>query len=233
MRLDKYIADTGIASRKECAKAAKAGLVILNGKPTKDVSVHIDENTAEVIYCGKKIEWQKYIYLMLNKPSGYISSSDADPRSIMRLLPDKYSKMEAFPCGRLDIDTVGLLLVTNDGPLAHELLAPRHHVEKTYYYKCSPAIDEAARLKLEAGVDIGDHFTKPSKVTSAGDEGEITLTEGKFHQIKRMFEAVGSKITYLRRISFGPLVIDESLEEGQWRELTSEEIKSLQDKTER
>jgi 16S rRNA pseudouridine516 synthase len=233
MRLDKYIADTGIASRKECAKAAKAGLVILNGKATKDVSQHIDENSAEVIYCGKKINWQKYIYLMLNKPSGYISSSDDDPRSIMRLLPEKYSKMEAFPCGRLDIDTVGLLLVTNDGPLAHELLAPRHHVDKTYFYKCEPAIDEAARLQLESGVDIGDHFTKPSKVVSRGNEGEITLTEGKFHQIKRMFEAVGSKIVYLRRISFGPLVIDESLSEGEWRELTAEEIKALQDKTKR
>ncbi len=233
MRLDKYIADTGIASRKECARAARAGLVILNGKPTKDVSVHIDENTAEVIYCGKKIEWTKYIYLMLNKPSGYISSSDDDPRSIMRLLPDKYSKMDAFPCGRLDIDTVGLLLVTNDGPLAHELLAPRHHVEKTYYYKCAPAITEEQRLKLETGVDIGDHFTKSSRVSASGSEGEITLTEGKFHQIKRMFESVGSKITYLRRITFGPLKIDESLAEGEWRELTPEEIKSLQDKTKR
>lgn len=233
MRLDKYIADTGIASRKECAKAARAGLVILNGAPVKDVSVHIDENTAQVIYCGQKIQWQKYVYLMLNKPSGYISSSDGDSRSIMRLLPEKYSKMDAFPCGRLDIDTVGLLLVTNDGPLAHELLAPRHHVEKTYYYKCSPAINEEQRKKLEEGVDIGDHFTKPSRVSCTGEEGEITLTEGKFHQIKRMFEAVGSKITYLRRVSFGPLTIDESLSEGQWRELTPEEIKSLQDKTKR
>ncbi len=233
MRLDKYIANMGIASRKECAKAAKSGLVLLNGIPVKDVSVHIDENTAEVIYCGKKIGWQKYFYLMLNKPSGYISSSDDDPRSVMRLLPDKYSKTECFPCGRLDIDTVGLLLITNDGPLAHELLAPRHHVEKTYYYHCAPAIGQAEKEQLEAGVDIGDHFTKPSRVACRGDEGEITLTEGKFHQIKRMFEAVGSKITYLRRISFGPLTIDESLSEGQWRELTPEEIEMLRDKTKR
>lgn len=233
MRLDKYIANMGIASRKECAKAAKAGRVILNGTPVRDVSVHIDENTAEVIYCGKKIGWQKYFYLMLNKPSGYISSSDDDPRSVMRLLPDKYSKTECFPCGRLDIDTVGLLLITNDGPLAHELLAPRHHVEKTYYYKCAPPIGEYEKEKLEGGVDIGDHFTKPSRVDCRGDEGEITLTEGKFHQIKRMFEAVGSKITYLRRITFGPLVIDECLNEGEWRELTSEEIEALRDKTRR
>ncbi len=233
MRLDKYIADTGIASRKECAKAAREGLVILNGTPVKDISVHIDENTAEVIYCGKKVEWKKYVYLMLNKPAGYISSSDSDSRSIMRLLPEKYSKIEAFPCGRLDIDTVGLLLVTNDGPLAHELLSPRHHVEKTYYYKCSPAIGETQRRKLETGIDIGDHFTKPSRVNCRGNEGEITVIEGKFHQIKRMFEAVGSKITYLRRISFGPLVIDESLSEGEWRELTQDEIKALQDKNKR
>lgn len=233
MRLDKFITNMGVASRKDCAKAAKAGLVTVNGTPIKDASVHIDESTDKVVYCGKAVGWQKYVYLMLNKPPRYISSSDDDPRSVMRLLPDKYSKMECFPCGRLDIDTVGLLLITNDGPLAHELLSPRHHVEKTYYYHCDPAIGEAEAAKLEAGVDIGDHFTKPSRVVSRGSEGEITLTEGKFHQIKRMFEAVGSRITYLRRITFGPLSLDESLEEGQWRELTAEEIKLLQDKTKR
>ncbi|MBQ8915550.1 MAG: rRNA pseudouridine synthase [Clostridia bacterium] len=229
MRLDKFIADTGIASRKECAKAAKSGLVTLNGKPVRDVSVHVDENTAQVTYCGKPVIWRKYLYLMLNKPSGYISTSDGDPRSIMRLLPQLYSKTECFPCGRLDIDTVGLLIVTNDGPLAHELLSPRHHVEKTYFFRCSPPLTEEMAEKLRVGVDIGDIVTKPAGLVTFGDgsEGEITLTEGKFHQIKRMLEAVGSKITYLQRIKFGGIPLDASLEEGKWRELSADEINTL------
>ena len=227
MRLDKYIADTGIASRKEIARAAKSGLVILDGKPVRDVSVHVDENTCQVVYCGTKVNWRKYVYIMLNKPAGYISTTDPTEKSVMKLLDSEHTKMEMFPCGRLDIDTVGLLLITNDGPTAHELLSPKHHVDKTYFFRCDPPIDEAAAEKLRAGVDIGGYVTKPAGLVSRGSEGEITLREGKFHQIKRMLEAVGSKITYLRRISFGPLVLDESLSEGQWRELTPDEINSL------
>ena len=227
MRLDKYISNTGIASRKEIAKAAKSGLVTLNGKAVRDVSVHIDENTDVVYYCGEKVRWRKYVYVMLNKPAGYVSTTDPDDRSVMRLLAPEHSKMEMFPCGRLDIDTVGLLLITNDGPTAHELLSPKRHVDKTYYFKCDPPIDEAAQERLREGVDIGGYVTKPAGLVCRGDEGEITLREGKFHQIKRMLEAVGSKITYLRRMTFGPLTLDESLEEGEWRELTEDEINSL------
>lgn len=227
MRLDKYIADTGIASRKEIARAARSGLVLLNGRAVRDVSVHIDENTDRVVYCGSKVNWRKYVYIMLNKPAGYISTTDPTEKSVMKLLGSEHTKMEMFPCGRLDIDTVGLLLITNDGPTAHELLSPRHHVDKTYFFRCDPPIDEAAAEKLRQGVDIGGYVTKPAGLVSRGCEGEITLREGKFHQIKRMLEAVGSKITYLRRISFGPLTLDESLNEGEWRELTDEEIKSL------
>lgn len=228
LRLDKYIADTGAFSRKDVKAAAKQGLITVDGKTVRDVSVRIDENTAEVTYCGKKINWRKYVYVMLNKPAGYISSTEESPKTVMKLLPPEYSKMECFPCGRLDIDTVGLLIITNDGPLAHKLLSPRHHAEKTYYYHCDPEIGETEAAKLCEGVDIGDYVTKTSKVEMvSGGEGYITLTEGKFHQIKRMFEAVGSSITYLKRVEFATVTLDENLGEGQWRELTSEEREKL------
>ncbi len=228
LRLDKYIADTGIASRKDIKSAAKKGLISVNGTPAKDVSQKIDENTASVTYMGQKVLWRKYVYVMLNKPAGYISSTEDSSKTVMKLLPEEYSKMDCFPCGRLDIDTVGLLIITNDGPLAHNLLSPRHHAEKTYFYRCSPPIGEAEAKKLCEGVDIGGYITKTSKVERLSDtEGNITLTEGKFHQIKRMFEAVGSNIVYLKRVEFGTVSLDESLPEGQWRELTEDELASL------
>lgn len=228
LRLDKYIADTGIASRKDVKAAARRGLITVNGVAAKDVSARIDENTAEVYYCGQKINWRRYVYVMLNKPAGYISSTEESDRTVMKLLPPEYSKMNCFPCGRLDIDTVGLLIITNDGPLAHELLSPRHHAEKTYFYRCSPAIGYAEAAKLCEGVDIGGYITKTSKVElNTPDSGYITLTEGKFHQIKRMFETVGSSITYLKRVEFGNISLDAALSEGEWRELTEEEIETL------
>lgn len=228
LRLDKYIADTGIASRKDIKAAAKKGMVTVNGAPVKDVSVKIDEESAKVCYCGQPVEWRKYVYVMLNKPAGYISSTEESANTVMKLLPEEYTKMDCFPCGRLDIDTVGLLIITNDGPLAHKLLSPRHHAEKTYYYRCSPGIGEAEAARLCEGVDIGGYVTKTSKVDMVDHgEGYITLTEGKFHQIKRMFEAVGSSVTYLRRMEFATITLDEALSEGEWRELTEEEIERL------
>lgn len=228
LRLDKYIADTGIASRKDVKSAAKKGLITVNGVPVKDVSVKIDENTAKVVYCSQQVNWQKYVYVMLNKPAGYISSTEESPKTVMKLLPEEYSKMDCFPCGRLDIDTVGLLIITNDGPLAHKLLSPRHHAEKTYYYRCSPAIGESEAARLCEGVDIGGYITKTSKIEMTGTEdGYITLTEGKFHQIKRMFEAVGSNITYLKRVEFATIPLDKNLPEGSWRTLTEKEVETL------
>ena len=230
LRLDKYIADTGLYSRKDVKAAAKKGLITVNGAVVRDVSVRIDESSASVTYCGERINWRRYVYVMLNKPAGYISSTEESPKTVMKLLPEEYSKMECFPCGRLDIDTVGLLIITNDGPLAHKLLSPKHHAEKTYYYRCSPPIGEAEARALCEGVDIGGYVTKTSKVVlESGEGGYITLTEGKFHQIKRMFEAVGSGITYLKRVEFATIPLDEGLEEGQWRELTESEIETLRE----
>ncbi len=228
MRLDKYLSEAAVASRSEASKAARSGKITVNGAAVKSAAIHIDPESAVVFYCGKKVEWRQFTYVMLNKPQGVISSTDDSGRTVMDILPPEFKKMGMFPCGRLDIDTTGLLLITNNGPLAHELLSPAKHVDKTYAYTCEPGITEEQRIMLEKGVDIGGHVSAPAIVeTSAETCGKITIREGKFHQIKRMFEAVGSKITSLERVAFGPLVLDGELARGNWRYLSEDEEKRL------
>lgn len=228
MRLDKYLSEAAVATRSEASKAVRAGKITVNGVAVKSAAVHIDPESAVVYYCGKKVVWRQFTYIMLNKPSGVISSTDDSGRTVMDIIPHEFKKMGMFPCGRLDIDTTGLLLITNNGPLAHELLSPSRHVDKTYAYICEPGIGNEQKEKLEKGVDIGGHVSAPAVVELVSEtEGKITIREGKFHQIKRMFEAVGSKITSLERVAFGPLVLDAELDRGAWRYLTDEEEKAL------
>lgn len=230
MRLDKYLSVTATASRSEAKLAARSGRITVNGAVVKDTAVQIDENTANVVFCGKKVIYRKFTYIMLNKPAGYISATD-DPRqkTVLELLPENFKKLGLFPCGRLDIDTTGLLILTNDGQLAHRLLAPKFHVEKTYSFLCDPPLDAEMALKLEAGVDIGEKTpTKPAKISAPdGTHGMITISEGKFHQIKRMFAAVGSGITSLSRAEFAGIKLDRTLREGEWRTLTDDEEQRL------
>ncbi len=236
MRLDKYLAGSGVVSRSEASKAVRCGRVTVNGEVVKNPAVHIDEASASVFLSGEPVVWTKYKYVMLNKPDGVISATETSPsdagRTVMSLLPPEFGRLGMFPCGRLDIDTVGLLLVTNDGPTGHELLAPRHHVEKTYRFRCSVPVDEEMHRRLENGIEFSEFTSKPCRVTlsDSGTEGEITVTEGKFHQVKRMFHAVGSEIVFLERVSFGPLRLDESLGRGEWRYLTESEIAALTSK---
>ncbi|MGN1346108.1 MAG: pseudouridine synthase, partial [Eubacteriales bacterium] len=205
----------------------RGGRVAVDGAVMRDPSVKIDEACAAVTVDGQRVHWSKYKYVMLNKPAGYVSTTDDDPKSVMKLLPPEFSRLGMFPCGRLDIDTVGLLLVTNDGPTAHELLAPKHHREKTYAFTCLPLTLEMKR-KLENGVELSDFTSKPCTVSlDDARHGRITVTEGKYHQIKRMFHAVGSEITFLERLTFAGLTLDQALARGQWRELTEEEIDCL------
>ncbi len=227
MRLDKYLADSGMFSRSEAGRAVRSGRVAVDGAAVRDPSVKIDENTAAVTVDGQTVRWSKYKYIMLNKPADYVSTTDNDPKSVMKLLPQEFSRLGMFPCGRLDMDTVGLLLVTNDGPTAHGLLSPKHHREKTYRFTCLPLTMDMKR-KLESGVTLSDFTSKPCIVQlDDATHGQITVTEGKYHQIKRMFHAVGSEITYLERLTFAGLTLDKKLERGQWRELTDEEINIL------
>ena len=231
MRIDKFLSSMGICTRTEAAKAAKKGSLAVNGAVCKDVGTHIDPERDSVVFCGSEVVYKKHRYIMLNKPEGYVSATeDGKYPTVIDLLPDEYKKFDLFPCGRLDKNTLGLMLITDDGDLAHNLLSPKHHVKKTYYFNSKFELSEDDRVLLEGGVTLEDGYeTKPAEIELCEDRksGNITLTEGKYHQIKRMLEAVHNKITYLERISFGPLSLDPALERGEWRELSDEEIKSL------
>ena len=231
MRLDKFLSETGTATRSESKKAARVGGVTLNGVAVRDLSVHIDPENDRIAYMGTPIIYQKNIYIMMNKPDGVISATeDGNEKTVLELLPEKYRKMEIFPCGRLDKNTLGLLILTNNGALAHRLLSPKCHVEKTYRFECERPLTEADVELLCKGVDIGEKSsTQPAKVNlTSSRSGEISVTEGKFHQIKRMFQAVCNKITYLERIRFADIPLDTSLARGEWRELTKEETEILE-----
>lgn len=228
MRLDKFLSQSGLFTRKEATDAVKRGRVSVNGIVARDPAVKINEDKDAVSVDGKPFGYDKFGYIMLNKPSDTVSTTEEnDPKSVMKLLPPEYSKRDFFPCGRLDIDTLGLLIITNDGQTAHALLSPKHHAEKTYRFECLP-IGKDAVDKLEGGIELSDFTSKPCRVEMDGDSaGTITVTEGKYHQIKRMFHAVGSEITYLERITFAGIALDETLGRGEWRELDENEIKIL------
>lgn len=228
MRLDKFFTHTGTMSRKECAQAAKRGRISVNGKVMTDPAVHINENTDTVTLDGAVVTYMKYIYIMLNKPQGYVSSSDEPgEHTVLELLPENIVKCDVFPSGRLDKDTTGLMIITNDGPSSHRALAPKSHVSKKYGYECADVLLPSDAEKMRVGITLADGYTTlPCELEMLGEKhGEIILHEGKYHQIKRMFGAVGNKITALKRLSFGDILLDETLEEGAWRYLTDEEIR--------
>ena len=230
MRLDKYIVESGLASRSEITKVAKSGGVTVNGRIVSRVSGHIDPTTDKVTYLGKNVIWREFTYVMLNKPDGYVSATDdlLNP-TVLTLLPDELQRIGLFPCGRLDKNTLGLMILTNNGPLSHKLLAPKNHVSKKYRFTVKFPISEQDVVSLESGVDIGGYTTAPCKVEMIDEKnGFITLTEGKYHQIKLMAEAVHNQITYLERVSFGPILLDKSLSRGEWRFLSPEEQELLE-----
>ena len=230
MRLDKFIVESGLASRTEITKVAKNGGVTVNGQVVRRASGHIDPTTDKVTYLGKEVIWREFTYVMLNKPEGYVSATDDDKfPTVITLLPDELQRIGLFPCGRLDKNTLGLMILTNNGPLSHKLLAPKNHVSKKYRFTVKFPISDDDVKSLESGVDIGGYVTAPCKVEMIGDkEGYITLTEGKYHQIKLMAEAVHNQITYLERVTFGPIALDQGLERGQWRYLTEGEQQLLE-----
>lgn len=232
MRLDKFLSVTATATRSEAGKAARAGRILVNGIACKNASAHIDPEKDEVIYNGERVLYRKYTYIMLNKPKGYVSATeDNNDKTVLELLPEKLRGIGLFPCGRLDKNTVGLMLLTDNGELGHKLLAPKSHVSKTYGFECALPLGDEDVEKLEGGVYIaGGYLTKPAKINLFENRisGEITITEGKYHQIKLMLEAVGNKITELERLTFGPLKKDENLPRGEWRYLTDSEVEMLE-----
>ncbi len=232
MRIDKLISEMGIASRKEAARVARAGGVLVNGETVRDSSRHIDELCDEVSYLGRVICYKKYTYIMLNKPEGYVSATeDSRLPVVTELLSDELRRMELFPVGRLDRDTVGLMILTNNGKLAHRLLSPQHHVEKEYRFRCADPLPEGVEEKFREGITLADGYEcKEAKITLDENRlgGYIILTEGKYHQIKRMLGALGNRITYLERVRFSDIPLDGSLARGQWRELTADEERILE-----
>ena len=232
MRIDRFISDSGAASRREAAKAAKSGGVLVDGVSVKDVSKHIDPEKSKVVFLGKEIIYSKFVYVMLNKPDGYVSATDdKNLPYVTELLPEELQRRDLFPVGRLDRDTLGLMILTNNGSLAHSLLSPKHHVEKEYFFRAAEPIRTGAEELFGDGIILADGYEcKSARLTLAEDRmsGRIVLTEGKYHQIKRMIAAMGNKVVYLERIRFSGVCLDSSLSRGEWRYLTDEEIKILE-----
>ena len=226
MRVDKFLTTVGAASRSEAAKAAKRGEILVNGVVIKKADMHIDPEKDELVFRGEELTYKRFVYVMLNKPDGYVSATDdAREKTVLELLPEKYQRLGLFPCGRLDKNTIGLIILTNDGEGAHRVLSPKRHVSKVYRYECADPLTEEDVSRLSNGITLEDGYVTKDAEIKAYDafRGEITLTEGKYHQIKRMFGAVGNKITYLERIRFGSIVLDTALKRGEWRELTENE----------
>lgn len=230
LRLDKLLADAGLGTRTDVKKLIKSGRVTVNGKVIRDNGCKTDTED-DIKADGRTVEYRRYVYLMLNKPSGVVSATeDKRERTVTDILKPPYSNMGLFPAGRLDKDTVGLIILTNDGEFAHNTLSPKKHVAKTYYVEASGNFSDDIKVKFKEGIALEDGYVcKSADITfdvleKTRVKAYITITEGKFHQIKRMFKAVGGSVTYLKRISFGKIKLDEGLAEGEYRPLNDAEL---------
>lgn len=242
VRLDKFLADAGTGTRSEVKKYIQKGQVQVNGKPAKKPELKVTEED-QIVMNGQEIHAApEYVYYLFNKPAGCVSATeDSRDKTVLDYIEEKDRRKGLFPVGRLDKDTEGFLLITDEGLLAHELLSPKKHVDKTYYAKVSGKVTEEDSAKLAEGVDIGEKdLTRPARLeilstwevdteSGRGWESEIRLTihEGKFHQVKRMMEALGKKVTYLKRLSMGPLALPPDLSAGKYRPLTEKELELL------
>lgn len=235
MRLDKFLTVTGTCSRSVAKKQIRAGAVTVNGAVPVGADVAVNEERDEIFYCGKKIVYRKYTYIVLNKPEGVVSATeDGRDKTVLDLLPEGVRTRGMFPCGRLDKYTLGLILLTDNGELAHKLLAPKTHVKKVYKFKSASPLSAEDVKRFESGLTLdGGYETKPAEMELEEDcqSGYITLTEGKYHQIKRMLEALDNKITYLERVRFGELTLEGIPSRGEWRYLTEDEITKLENST--
>lgn len=230
-RLDKILASTGRWSRREVKELVRAGRVTVNGTAARSPEEKYRREGLELLVDGQSVLCERYTYLMLHKPAGLVSATE-DPRqaTVLDLLPEHLRKIGLFPAGRLDRDTEGLLLLTNDGALAHDLLSPRKHVDKTYFVRVEGRLDQSDAEAFQSGMTLGDGLVcLPAGLAllEAPDEALVTLREGKYHQIKRMLAARGKPVRYLKRLAMGPLALDQTLEKGQWRPLEEEELTQL------
>ena len=229
-RLDKIISATGKKSRREVKLLVKQGRILVDGVPASAPEMKVDPAVSEILLDGENIGYQRFTYIMLHKPAGVLSAvEDKRQKTVLDLLPEELQRRNLSPVGRLDKDTEGLLLLTNDGELTHRLLSPRHHVDKVYYARVDGRLEEADCAAFAAGITLGDGLEcMPAGLEILSDsEALVTLQEGKFHQVKRMLAFCGKPVVYLKRLSMGPLWLDESLQPGEFRHLTGEEEKLL------
>ena len=235
MRLDKFLVACAVGSRTEVKNFLKAGRVTVNGKKEKSAKLQIDEKIDEIRFDGQVLEYEEFVYYMMNKPQGIISATE-DPkyRTVLDLLDDLARSKEVFPVGRLDIDTHGLLLLTNDGKLAHALLSPKRHVDKTYLAQVKGMMTQEDVETFAKGIPLKDFTCQPAKLELVSIDPEknqsqirVTIAEGKFHQVKRMVAYCGKEVVNLKRLTMGTLTLDENLKRGEWRRLTQEELEGL------
>ena len=235
MRLDKYLVACAVGSRTELKNYLKAGRVTVNGKKEKSAKLQINEDTDEICFDGQKLEYEEFVYYMMNKPQGVISATE-DPKhkTVLDLLDDLARSKEVFPVGRLDIDTHGLLLLTNDGKLAHALLSPKRHVDKTYLAQINGVMTDEDIETFAQGIPLKDFTCQPAKLELVSVDTEknqslvrVTIAEGKFHQVKRMVAYCGKEVVDLQRLTMGTLTLDEDLKRGEWRRLTKDELEAL------
>ena len=235
MRLDKYLVACAVGSRTEVKNFLKSGRVTVNGKKEKSAKLQINEDTDEICFDGQKLDYEEFVYYMMNKPQGVISATE-DPKhkTVLDLLDDLARSKEVFPVGRLDIDTHGLLLLTNDGKLAHALLSPKRHVDKTYLAQVKGIMTDEDIETFAQGIPLKDFTCQPAKLELVSVDTEknqslvrVTIAEGKFHQVKRMVAYCGKEVVDLQRLTMGTLTLDEDLKRGEWRRLTKEELEGL------
>lgn len=235
MRLDKYLVSCAVGSRTEVKNFLKSGRVTVNGKKEKSAKLQINEETDEVCFDGQKLTYEEFVYYMMNKPQGVISATE-DPKhkTVLDLLDDLARSKEVFPVGRLDIDTHGLLLLTNDGKLAHALLSPKRHVDKTYLAQVNGIMTDEDIETFAQGIPLKDFTCQPAKLELVSIDTEkdqslvrVTIAEGKFHQVKRMVAYCGKEVVDLQRLTMGTLTLDEDLKSGEWRRLSKEELEGL------
>ena len=235
MRLDKYLVACAVGSRTEVKNFLKSGRVTVNGKKEKSAKLQINEDTDEICFDGQKLDYEEFVYYMMNKPQGVISATeDSKHKTVLDLLDDLARSKEVFPVGRLDIDTHGLLLLTNDGKLAHALLSPKRHVDKTYLAQVNGIMTDEDIETFAQGIPLKDFTCQPAKLELVSVDAEknqslvrVTIAEGKFHQVKRMVAYCGKEVVDLQRLTMGTLTLDEGLKRGEWRRLTKDELEAL------
>ncbi len=233
IRIDKLLSNMGYGSRKDIKRVIRSGLVKVDDKAINKSSIHVNPYESIVEFNGERIEYREYIYIMMNKPQGVISATyDNYHETVLDLLEEKYLVFEPFPMGRLDIDTEGLLILTNDGKLSHKVLSPNNHIPKAYLAHIDSPVNDEDKISFKEGIVLDDGYECKSAeliIKESGDisKVELTIYEGKFHQVKRMFKALGKEVVYLKRIAMGNLKLDMNLELGEYRELTEEEIALL------